>query len=238
MNHVLSSSTFYEFRISRYKSTMKQYVYEDPTQSVHWLVSVQADSAKNINAETFDPSTDAGKAKLQDIISRQGTYSYVVDPNGPAGYLQPNSDGGYSAPASYSYNNSGMDPTHTDRSTAYWAGKLDMTSQINKSHEIKCGLEARLHELTFDRYRIISATDANGTVITPFVPAVPDPSTQAASALRRGVAIRTNRGEPGKAVLFPQKPALPPDVFNSLRDARSELENIFGTSGFDFSRRG
>lgn len=56
-------------------------------------------------------------------------------------------------------------------------------------------------------------------------------AAQAASALRRGVAIRTNRGEPGKAVLFPQKPALPPDVFNSLRDARSELENIFGTSG-------
>ena len=56
-------------------------------------------------------------------------------------------------------------------------------------------------------------------------------AAQAASALRRGVAIRTNRGEPGKAVLFPVKPALPADVFGSLKDARIELENIFGTSG-------
>ncbi len=56
-------------------------------------------------------------------------------------------------------------------------------------------------------------------------------AAQAASALRRGVAIRVPNGDVGKAVLFPNKPALPADVFNSLRDARSELRNIFGTSG-------
>lgn len=56
-------------------------------------------------------------------------------------------------------------------------------------------------------------------------------ASQAASALRRGVAIRVPNGDVGKAVLFPQKPALPPDVFNSLKDARQELRNIFGTAG-------
>lgn len=56
-------------------------------------------------------------------------------------------------------------------------------------------------------------------------------ASQAASALRRGVAIRVPNGDVGKAVMFPVKPALPADVFNSLRDARSELRNIFGTSG-------
>lgn len=56
-------------------------------------------------------------------------------------------------------------------------------------------------------------------------------ASQAASALRRGVAIRTNRGEPSKAVLFPQKPPLPADVFNNLKDSRQELRNIFGTAG-------
>jgi outer membrane receptor protein involved in Fe transport len=179
LNHILSASTFYEFRISRYQSNMKQYVYKNPTRSVHWLVSVQADPTKNppIIAETFDPDAPGGQAKLQDIISRQGTYTYVVDPNRRSGYLQPNSDGGYTAPASYSFNNIGMDPTHTDRSTTYWAGKFDITSQINNSQEIKFGSELRLHQLTFDRYQIISATDANGTVITPFAPAVPDPSS-------------------------------------------------------------
>lgn len=178
LNQILSSTTYYELRMSRYESKMKQYVYENPTQAVHWLVNVPADATKNppIIAEVFDPDAPGGAAKLQDIISRQGSYSYIVDPNGPSGYLQPNSDGGYSAPASYSFMNLGMDPTHTDRSTAYWAGKFDVTSQINKSHEIKIGSEIRLHELTLDRFRIISATDANGTVITPFAPAIPDPS--------------------------------------------------------------
>lgn len=56
-------------------------------------------------------------------------------------------------------------------------------------------------------------------------------ASQAASALRRGVAIRVPNGDVQKAVMFPVKPALPSDVFESLRDTRSELENIFGTSG-------
>ncbi len=56
-------------------------------------------------------------------------------------------------------------------------------------------------------------------------------ASQAASALRRGVAIRVPNGDVGKAVMFPERPALPADVFNSLKDARAELRNIFGTSG-------
>lgn len=58
-----------------------------------------------------------------------------------------------------------------------------------------------------------------------------DQAAQVASVMRRGVAIRVPNGDVGKAVLFPQKPALPADVFNSLRDARAELQNVFGTSG-------
>lgn len=56
-------------------------------------------------------------------------------------------------------------------------------------------------------------------------------ASQAAAALRRGVAIRVPNGDVGKAVLFPVRPALPPDVFGSLKDGRAELRNIFGTSG-------
>lgn len=58
-----------------------------------------------------------------------------------------------------------------------------------------------------------------------------DQASQAASALRRGVAIRVPNGDVGKAVMFPTKPALPSDVFHSLQDARAELRNIFGTAG-------
>lgn len=56
-------------------------------------------------------------------------------------------------------------------------------------------------------------------------------ASQAASALRRGVAIRVPNGDVGKAVVFPQRPSLPADVYNSQKDARQELRNIFGTAG-------
>jgi hypothetical protein len=56
-------------------------------------------------------------------------------------------------------------------------------------------------------------------------------ASQAASALRRGVAIRVPDGDVQRAVVFPQKPALPADVFRSLQDRRAELRNIFGTAG-------
>lgn len=56
-------------------------------------------------------------------------------------------------------------------------------------------------------------------------------SSQAASALRKGMAIRVPNGEPSKAVLFPEKPPLPTDVFRNRDDARNELKNVFGISG-------
>jgi hypothetical protein len=56
-------------------------------------------------------------------------------------------------------------------------------------------------------------------------------ASQAAAALRRGMAIRVPSGGVQNAVLFPERPALPGDVFNSLKDARGELRNIFGTAG-------
>jgi len=56
-------------------------------------------------------------------------------------------------------------------------------------------------------------------------------ASQAASALGRGVAIRVPNGDVSKAVLRLPTPNLPSDVFNSLKDARQELRNIFGTAG-------
>lgn len=56
-------------------------------------------------------------------------------------------------------------------------------------------------------------------------------ASQAASALRRGVAIRVPEGDVDKAVMFPNRPGLPNDVFANLQDARSELRNIFGITG-------
>lgn len=56
-------------------------------------------------------------------------------------------------------------------------------------------------------------------------------ASQAASALRRGVAIRVPNGKVGDAVQRFAAEPLPKDVYQSLQDGRSELRNIFGTSG-------
>lgn len=56
-------------------------------------------------------------------------------------------------------------------------------------------------------------------------------ASQAASALRRGVAIRVPNGDVREAVSRFAAPPLPSDVPENLQDARAELRNIFGTSG-------
>lgn len=58
-----------------------------------------------------------------------------------------------------------------------------------------------------------------------------DQASQAASALRRGVAIRVPNGDVREAVQRFPAAGLPADVFNNLNDKRNEIKNIFGTSG-------
>jgi len=162
LNHIISPKTFYEVRLTRYFSETEQYKYKDPTQGVSYLV-------KRKDGTTFNPITYPDS--LNQLIAANQTYTYVADPNGPDGYTDPNALGG--GPA-YSFNNHGMDPNHFYRSTSYWAGKFDLTSQIDKIQEWKIGAEARFHQLELHSYQIVGATDASGNTITPFQPAVPD----------------------------------------------------------------
>ncbi len=164
LNHVLSSKTFYEARISRYFSETKQYKYNDPTQKINYLV-------RRADGTTFNPFTPAGIDTLSVIKARNETFTYIADPDGPEGYIDPTTLG---QPTNWSYVAKGMDPNHFNRSTSFWAGKFDMSSQINKTNEIKLGAEVRLHELELHSFRITSKKDAIGNVIIPFEPAVPE----------------------------------------------------------------
>lgn len=69
----------------------------------------------------------------------------------------------------------------------------------------------------------------NGMVVNQAFTA--EQASQAASALRRGTAIRAPVDDVSKAVMRFPAPALPRDVFQSLEDMRDELRNVFGTSG-------
>ncbi len=171
LNQILSQSTFFELRISNYYSEFQQYVYKDPTTAVKYLVSVTEDTAKGIVAEIFDPATAEGQVKLQNIIQLGGVFEYISDPNGPNGYIDPSS---INTPTSYSFMNRGMDVTHMKRSTGYWVGKLDFTSQWTKTQQLKFGAETRFSELNLHSYQIIPQTDATGTELEPFLPTVPE----------------------------------------------------------------
>jgi hypothetical protein len=71
----------------------------------------------------------------------------------------------------------------------------------------------------------------NGGVVVSGSAFTEEQAAQAASARRRGVAIRVPNGDVTKAIMYPQVPEMPASIFDTLKDARQELEGVFGTSG-------
>ncbi|RMD97052.1 MAG: TonB-dependent receptor, partial [Calditrichaeota bacterium] len=50
----------------------------------------------------------------------------------------------------FSFKTGGMDLKHFTRNTRTWVGKIDLTSQISQTHQIKTGAEFRQHRLYFE----------------------------------------------------------------------------------------
>lgn len=90
------------------------------------------------------------------------------------------------------------------------------------------GIQDRINKISRQIDKNVEGMN-NGMVLSNAFNA--DQASQAAAALRRGVAIRAPGPDVSKAAMrFPPE-ALPNDVFQSLQDMRNELRNIFGTSG-------
>ena len=153
LNHMLSPRTFYELRINRFYSEYQRYLYENPYAMSNYIATVVTDSSTGRTSNEYSP-----------------------DPDGPLGYVDP--DVYNAAPTGYSFNSSGNFMDHYERSTAYWVGKFDLTSQIDKIHQIKTGFEARFHELKLNSFTIIPKTvPGKSEAIIPFEPDVPDISS-------------------------------------------------------------
>jgi len=183
LNHVLSPSTFYELRINRFYQEYEQYVFENPGAMPSYLVRVDADTALGLEGLLLDPDDPADAALFDQAKSTRRSYTFIVDPSGPQGYVHPDS---VSAPASYSYSKVGMDMSHYNRSTSYWIAKLDLTSQVNNLHQIKAGAELRLHELELHQYTLRPKLDETGNEqLVPFVPNIPDVSSVYRSDFKR-----------------------------------------------------
>jgi outer membrane receptor for ferrienterochelin and colicin len=171
LNQVISSETFFEVRINRYASERRQYLYEDPTATPHWMVTVTDDSGR---VEVFDLDTETGQAGLSNAQRNQWGYAFFVDPDDQDGYMHSDS---LNAPAQFSFQRGGTDLSHQYRKTAYWVGKFDMVSQLTQNHQLKWGTEARLYDIRLNNFTLQPKLDANGNTIEPFQPKVPDIST-------------------------------------------------------------
>jgi hypothetical protein len=169
LNHILSSKTFYELRLSRFRTQYEQYLYDDPLATCKYRVSVDADANRGLAAFTFDPSTTEGQATLAQVQNDRRIFHYYTDPEGPSGYVHPDSN---NTPTSYSLNRAGNSLYNMDRTTSYWVAKFDMTHQAGPVHQVKAGFEFRLHQLLLDQYTLQPKTDGDQTVV-PFEPAIP-----------------------------------------------------------------
>ncbi len=107
------------------------------------------------------------------IRSSTDSTVYLINPNNPHGYVHPDS---LNAPASYSLADGGTAMDHLQRSTSYWIGKFDITSQVNNTHQLKSGFEVRFHELNYDWFTI-QAKRVGNEEIRPFQPDIPDATT-------------------------------------------------------------
>ncbi len=175
LNHVLSQKTFYEVRLNRFYNEYKSYLYDDPLAKPKYLVSVPEDTANGIAAQIFDPSTAEGAALLEQLRALRVKFNYIIDPNGPAGYVHPDSA---KAPTTYSFNKVGTSLDRYWRSTAYTVGKFDLTSQINNIHQVKGGFEFRSHTLKLDSYTLRpQLSEESGAQIVPFQPYIPPTSS-------------------------------------------------------------
>ncbi len=141
--HMISSKTFYELKISRFSTSYKHYLYEDPTNAVRYV-------------EHVDPADTTRKW-------------YTIDPADAVGYVHPDS---LYAPAPWSFSDGGTPTQHFRRSTSYWVAKFDLTSQATRNHQMKTGFEARFYKVDMTDFSVIPRKIGN-TDVVPFEPAIP-----------------------------------------------------------------
>ncbi len=171
LNHTLSAKTFYEARVSHVYNRYQSYLYENPTERPGYFIWVRPDTSSPGYWIYQDPESDEGKASLEALKAEGRLYSLVADPNHRDGYVHPDS---LLLPTAYSFRRAGTDMNHYTRTTSYWIGKFDLTSQVNPVHQVKAGLEMRLHELSLDDITLqAKRKEGKDEQIVPFKPWVP-----------------------------------------------------------------
>lgn len=175
LNHVLSPSTFYEVRFNYLDYNNENYVYEDPNSRPDYYIYIYPDSTSDgvqLPEMTLYPfGSSADSLAFEQAKQGRRKYQWNVDPNGPEGYVHPDSN---NVPSSYSFWNDGSNQGYGKSRTRSWIGKLDLSTQINKFNLLKAGLEFRAHKLDNTGYTLIPGTDAaSNEQIVPYMPTIP-----------------------------------------------------------------
>jgi outer membrane receptor for ferrienterochelin and colicin len=171
LNHTLSAKTFYEAKVSHVYNRYQSYLYENPEEKPDYFIWVRPDTSSGGYWIYEDPNSDAGKRALEDLKAAGRLYSLVADPAHREGYVHPDS---LLLPTAYSFRRAGTDMNHYTRTTSYWIGKFDLTSQVNPVHQVKAGLEWRMHELSLDDITLqAKRKEGKDEQIVPFEPWVP-----------------------------------------------------------------
>ncbi|MDM7925679.1 MAG: TonB-dependent receptor [bacterium] len=173
-NHVLSSKTFYEARVSRVLNSYRSYLYENPSLVPTYRIYVMGNETQPAEILPFDLNTAAADSALEALKVEGRSFTYIPDAGTRKGYVHPDS---LRDPASYSYWRAGTQGGRSNRTTSYWIAKIDLTSQLNPIHQFKAGFEMRLHELKYDNYTLQPARkEGKDEPIVPYQPWVPPSS--------------------------------------------------------------
>ncbi|MBN1780165.1 TonB-dependent receptor [bacterium] len=117
-------------------------------------------------------------AKLTHVLGKNlfyevtGSYkqnsneSYLYKNPGDSRYVHPDS----LTAGAYQFFKAGNDLFRSFRSTRSYIGKLDVTDQITRNHQIKLGVELQKDKIEFDNLTLTPAMDETGQQLTPFQP--------------------------------------------------------------------
>jgi len=112
-----------------------------------WIHTLSSKTFYNINIANF--SVD-----LRRFLYENPYDSRYVDPRR------------FSVP-SYTFYTGGTRMGHFYRNTNTWIGKIDITSQINKNHQIKAGIELKSHKLYLNSYELDLRAATNWKPVIP-----------------------------------------------------------------------
>ncbi len=175
LNHTLSPTTFYEFRFNYLDYQNESYVYDisNGIPVPGYYVYVYADSTDEgvylPDMTLYPQDSEEDAMLLEQLKSERRQFEWYVKEDGPLGYVHPDSN---TTPTSYSFNNDGSGHGINESRTRSYISKLDLSSQVTKTHLLKAGLEFRLHQLESESYNLIAGTDGNEEIV-PYSPVVP-----------------------------------------------------------------